>query len=111
MMTLTTSMNSLERRTTVISLIVHNAEEFQSALPQTGLFDLFDCAVEIDASAEFPVSEVERIVKILQYSINVTDVRVSVSTDEDLDGAHVLITETPYEPPKRKTPNRPKPKN
>lgn len=93
----------------MISLIVRNAEEFQSALPHTGLFDMFDCAVEIDAPGDFPVAEVEQIVKILQYTINVTDVRVSISS-EDTDGAHVVITETPYEPPRRKTPNRPGPK-
>jgi hypothetical protein len=92
-----------------ISLIVSNADEFQSALPQTGLFDMFDCSIEISASDDFPYREVERIVKILQYSINVTDVRVSVSS-EDLGGAHILITETPYDPPKRKTPRRPGPK-
>ncbi len=93
----------------MISLIVRNAEEFQSALPQTGLFDMFDCAVEIEAPGDFPVTEVEQIVKILHYTINVTDVRVSVSP-EDTDGVHVMITETPYEPPKRKTPRRPGPK-
>ena len=107
-MTLTTSTLYSERRTTVISLIVHNAEEFQSALPRTGLFEMFDCAIEIEAPQNYPVSEVEQMVKILHYSINVTDVKVSV-LPEDGEEVHVVITDTPYNPSKRRTPNRPKP--
>lgn len=106
MMTLTTSTLYLERRITVISLFVHNAEEFQSALPTTGLFEMFDCAIAIDAPQNYPVSEVEQMVKILQYSINVTDVRISV-LPEDGEEVHVVITDTPYNPSKRRPPTRP----
>jgi hypothetical protein len=101
-------MTFLERRITVISLIVHNAEEFQAALPRTGLFEMFDCAIEINAPQNYPVHEVEQMVKILQYSINVTDVKVLI-TPEDGDDVHVVITDTPYNPTKRRTPARPKP--
>lgn len=91
----------------MISLIVHNAEEFQAALPRTGLFEMFDCAIAIDAPQNYPVREVEQMVKILQYSINVTDVKISV-LPEDGEDVHVVITDTPYNPSKRRTPNRPK---
>lgn len=92
----------------MISLIVHNAEEFQSALPRTGLFEMFDCAIEIEAPQNYPVSEVEQMVKILHYSINVTDVKVSI-IPEDGEEVRVVITDTPYNPSKRRTPARPKP--
>jgi hypothetical protein len=69
---------------------------------------MFDCAIEIEAPQNYPVSEVEQMVKILHYSINVTDVKVSI-IPEDGEEVRVVITDTPYNPSKRRTPARPKP--
>lgn len=71
-------------------------EDFLDALPTSGVFDMTDCAVEIWCPEMASVPELERMVRLIESMVHVTDVQVS-ATVEDLiaDEYRVVITETP----------------
>lgn len=88
--------------TSSINLIVHNAEEFRAALPESGLFDMFDCAMWIEVPSDAPVQEIEQMTKTLQSFINVTDIEVT-TVDDGLSQYYISIVETPFSKRKPKS--------
>lgn len=93
---------------TSISLIVHDAEEFKAAIPSTSLFEMYDCALRLEVPPHAPITEIEKITDALKFFINVTDVEVTLLSndihdyDPEEEGAYrVFITETPFAPRKR----------
>ena len=78
-----------------INLVVHNAEEFRDSLSQTGLFEMFDCAMWMEAPTDAPIHEIEQMTKTLQSFINVTDIEVTM-VDDGLSQYYISIVETPF---------------
>lgn len=90
----------------MINLIVRSSEEFRRALPETGLFDIYDCEIAIKTSSYTSVFDVDDIVKLTQACINVTDVDIQLDDSLD-DEIHVSIVEVPlYVAEKRNPPKR-----
>lgn len=90
----------------MISLIVHSSEEYRRALPETGLFDIFDCELTITTSPHTSVFDIDGIVKLTQACIHVTDVDINLDDSFD-DEIHVTIAEVPlYVAEKRDPPKR-----
>ena len=88
--------------TSTINLIVHSPEEFRAALPESGLFEMFDCAMWMEVPAGAPVQEIEQITKTLQSFINVTDIEIT-SADDGLGQYYISIMETPFSKRKPKS--------
>lgn len=83
----------MTQRTT---LQVSDAGELRDALSKSAVFDMFDCAVEIEAPLDSDTEEIERIVKVLEAAINVVDVVVLPDTlSYDKTQYTVEITEVP----------------
>lgn len=82
-----------------------DADEFRDLLPNSGVFDMLDCQVEIYCPELAPAAEVQKMVNTIESMINVTDVVVS-STPETLHSEtyKVIITQVPLDRLKR--PNR-----
>lgn len=80
--------------TSHINLIVHSPEEFRAALPESGLFDMYDCAMWMEVPADAPVYEVEQFTKILSSFINVTDINVT-AVEDGMSQYYISIVETP----------------
>jgi hypothetical protein len=87
---------------TNINLIVHSAEEFRAALPESGLFEMYDCAMWVEAPLDAPVNEIEQMTKTLQSFINVTDIEVT-SVDDGMNQYYISIVETPISKRKPKS--------
>jgi hypothetical protein len=85
-------------------LTVDNSDELRDVLPLSGIFDMLDCEVELLCPPTAPTSEIEKMVKIIESMINVTDVRVTgvPRSEEDLSFT-VTISNVPIEVAKRKT--------
>lgn len=80
----------------MINMIVQDAEDFRQQLPETGLFEILDCAVLVEASDFTPVHEIETISKYLHYAINVVDFKVvPISERMDHGDIHISIAEVP----------------
>ncbi len=88
--------------TSTINLIVQTPEEFRAALPESGLFDMYDCALWMEVPAGAPVQEIEQITKTLQSFINVTDIEIT-SADDGLGQYYISIVETPFSKRKPKS--------
>ncbi len=76
---------------------VKTYDEFRDMLPSSGLFDMDDCVVEIWCPEDSDVSQIEKMVHLVESMVNVVDVRIG-SRVEDLvsDDYHVnLIEENP----------------
>jgi hypothetical protein len=79
-------------------LTVFGADELRDALPSSGVFDMLDCEVELLCPPTAPTSEIEKMVKIIESMINVTDVRVTGAPRfEDEQSYKVTIYNVPLE--------------
>jgi hypothetical protein len=87
---------------TNINLIVHNPEEFRAALPESGLFEMFDCAMWMEVPTDAPVQDIEQMTLTLQSFINVTDIEVT-TVDDGLNQYYISIVETPFTKRKSKS--------
>jgi hypothetical protein len=85
-------------------LTVDNSDELRDVLPLSGIFDMLDCEVELLCPPTAPTSEIEKMVKIIESMINVTDVRVvGIPRYEEEQSYIVTISNVPIEVAKRKT--------
>ena len=77
-------------------LTVKNYDEFLEKLPNSGVFDMLDCAVEIYCPEMAEAVEVERMVNLVESMIHVTDVKVGSDIRDFASGStsyRILITE------------------
>lgn len=79
---------------TTQTLTVRSYEDFLDALPTSGVFEMTDCTVEIWCPELAEVQELERMVRLIESMIHVTDVQVG-SQIEDMasDDYRVVITQ------------------
>jgi hypothetical protein len=88
--------------TKVINLKVDSYEELRDALPSSGLFDIFDCSVELKCSESAPATEIDKMFGIIRSTINIVKTRVVSSYDEDEEKLEEYflyqfkISEVPY---------------
>jgi hypothetical protein len=79
-------------------LTVLDSDELRDALPESGLFDMLDCEVELMCPPNARTSEIEKMVNIIESMINVTDVRVSgVPRSENELSYNIKISNVPRE--------------
>lgn len=84
-------------------IIVDGSDELRDALPESGVFDMLDCEVELLCPPTAATSEIEKMVKIIESMINVTDVRVTgIPRSEDETNYMVKISNVPIEVAKGK---------
>jgi hypothetical protein len=80
------------------TLTVFGSDDLRDALPQSGVFDMLDCEVELLCPPTAPTSEIEKMVNIIESMINVTDVRVTgVPRFEDEQTYKITIQNVPLE--------------
>lgn len=83
-------MPTSERRT----LTVQGYDSFRDALSTSGVFEMFDCSVEIWCPLDSDVAEIDRMVKLLESMVHVTDVQIgSEIKDLTSENYRVIITE------------------
>lgn len=76
------------------TVTVTNYEEFRDALPSSGLFDMTDCRVEILCPELSEVSEIQRMITLIESMVHVTDVRVGSDIENLIsDDYRVILTE------------------
>jgi len=78
----------------MIRLLVENAEEYRSALPETGIFEKFDCNLDIICPEDTLISEIDSISFFTRACINVVDITVR-NADTKYNMIQVDITEVP----------------
>lgn len=76
------------------TLSVKNYDDFLDSLPTSGVFDMTDCTVEIWCPELAEVQELERMVRLIESMVHVTDVRIG-SDIEDMasDEYRVVVTQ------------------
>lgn len=81
---------------------VESYEDLRDGISSSGVFDMTDCAVEISCPEDSDVSEVQKMVQLIESMVHVTDVKIS-STHEDFQNNYYTIkmTETPNNPKTR----------
>jgi hypothetical protein len=73
-----------------------SADELRDKLPNSGVFEMFDCKVEVFCPLNSDTSEIEKIVKVIESMINVTDVKITGDIGpEDQEHYIIKITDTP----------------
>ena len=85
-----------------VTLRVDNFEELRDSLPQTGLFDMADCIVEISCNLDSSVNEVEKMFSFIKTTINVVD--TTVITDNEIEDYKIQLREV--DPPFMRGPAR-----
>jgi hypothetical protein len=79
-------------------LTVISSDELRDALPESGIFDMLDCEVELLCPPTAATSEIEKMVKVIESMINVTDVRVvGIPRSEDDQNYTVTISNVSIE--------------
>jgi hypothetical protein len=85
--------NRLQRILTVTS-----SDDLRDALPESGIFDMLDCEVELLCPPTAATSEIEKMVTVIESMINVTDVRVTgIPRSENEQNYILTITNVPLE--------------
>ncbi len=76
------------------TLNVRDYNSFRESLPNSGVFEMTDCTMEIWCPADSDTYEIEKMVKLLESMVHVTDVQIG-SEIEDLtaEDYRVIITE------------------
>lgn len=78
------------------TLLVRTYDDFRDALPTSGLFEMTDCEVEIWCPELSDVSEVERMVNLIESMVHVKDMKIGSSVQDLLSEEYrVVITEVP----------------
>lgn len=72
---------------------VNDYNELRDVLPTSGIFDMMDCAIEIQCPELAETSEIERMTRLIESMVNVTDIKVS-STPEDMANIFYTVTVT-----------------
>lgn len=101
-------------------LTVQDLDEFREALPESGVFDIFDCQMLVEFSPNTVIHDLEKYITILESCINI--VNLDIQPKHGLDsGLRITISEVPLHvaenrnPParmyKRAIPGRPHPSN
>lgn len=85
-----------------INVRVQNFDELRDSLPQTGLFEMADCIVEISCNINSSVIEVEKMFSFIKTTINVVD--STVITDNEIEDYKVQLREV--DPPYMRGPAR-----
>lgn len=57
-------------------IIANNYDDLRDMLPNSGLFEFTDCAIEIWCPEFAQADEIQRMVRLLESMVHVTDVRV-----------------------------------
>lgn len=92
------------REVTSRTLEVLSADEFRDMLPNSGVFGMLDCEVEVVCPPAAEVPEIEKMVMLLESMINVTDVRiVGIPRSEEDEHYIIKITEVSTDIAKGKT--------
>ena len=78
-----------------IKIKVQTPQELLDALPMSGIFDMFDCRVEINCPGLADEADVKKMISIIRSAINVTDVHVEYLVD--LDFFFIQIDEVPLQ--------------
>lgn len=81
---------------------VESYEDLRDSISSSGVFDMTDCAVEIGCPEDSDVSEVQKMVHLIESMVHVTDIQIS-STHENFENNYYTIkmTETPNNPKTR----------
>lgn len=84
-----------------------DANDFREKLPNSGVFEMMDCEVEIYCPELAETEDVERMVNTIESMINVVDIRIT-STPETLHNStyQVIIREVPIQVAKRTRNNK-----
>ena len=83
------------------TLNVKDYDELRDVLPTSGVFDMLDCALEIWCPEAAQAAEIERMTKLVESMVHVTDVRVGSSIENLSSDSYVIkVTETPQRIPK-----------
>lgn len=77
--------------TQVITLRAETASELVDALPLSGLYDLYDCTLELFCYADASVEDVDFIRRSIEAAINVAD--VVITSTPDTYGYKAVISE------------------
>jgi hypothetical protein len=79
----------------MINLVVKDAEDFRQQIPSTGLFELFDVSVLVEASGFVSVKDLDEISTYLYAAINVVDFQVKKLEFLEEAVIHISIAEVP----------------
>ena len=83
------------------TLNVKDYDELRDVLPTSGVFDMLDCALEIWCPEAAQTAEIERMTKLVESMVHVTDVRVGSSIENLSSNGYVIkVTETPQRMPR-----------
>jgi hypothetical protein len=71
------------KMTSTARLKVYSYEELRDSLHISGIFDMLDCKVAISCPAHSDVEELERMILLLESTINVVDIAVHIDSNAD----------------------------
>jgi len=77
---------------TVIKLNVNSAEDLREALPSSGLFEMTDCDIKIQAPWDVAVSDLQLITLLLESAINIVEFSTDMEVREDIE---IVIKDVP----------------
>jgi hypothetical protein len=83
-----TSNNKIEIR-------AENYEELRDSVSTSGLFDILDCAIEIECPLDASTSELQKITTLLESVINVTDILILSGVYSDDNYYTITAREVP----------------
>lgn len=79
--------------TKTVNMLVEDSSQLRDSLPQSGVFEMTDCIVEVSCSAYHPIDEVTKMLEIIKSTINV--VEHTFIPDESVETFQVRISEVP----------------
>jgi hypothetical protein len=86
-------------------ITAHDPNEFRESLPESGVFDIFDCRLLIEFSPHAVIQDLEKYVTILESCINIVDMDIQPNYLLSSDGeVKLTISEVPLHVAENRTP-------
>jgi hypothetical protein len=86
-------------------ITAYGPEEFRDSLPESGVFDIFDCSLLIEFSPHAVIQNLEKYVTILESCINIVDMDIQPNYLLDSEGeVRLTISEVPLHVAENRTP-------
>jgi hypothetical protein len=79
------------------TLQTSNYDDLRDSLSTSGIFDMTDCSIQIWCPEESTTDEIERMVRLIESMVHVTDIQVGSRVEDLVSNTYsIVITEVPH---------------
>lgn len=73
------------------TLVVSDYEDFRDRIANSGVFEMMDCTVQVWCPEDSDVEQINRMVRLVESMVNVTDVQIGSRIEDLTSNAYSVV--------------------